>query len=131
MVMRHFGWTVLVLTGVLACVLTGQRVAETRREIGLLQRKIGLATIEEVALQRQLVQDRHDRAIGLLAPLRRPLMLELPMIVQRIPTNVRVQEMIITPQEWHVIGRQAPTTENESMTDFTLRLTRGDAGRSP
>lgn len=131
MVMQSCGWRLLTLTSMLACVLTGGRLAEMRREIGQVQRAIGLATIEEATLHRQLVQDRHDRAIGLLAHLRRPLTPEFPMIIQRIPTDVRVQEMVITPQEWHVIGRHAPTTENESMTDFTLRLARGDAGRSP
>ena len=130
MVGRHFGWSMLMLTSVFACVLTGGRVAETRRQIGLLQREIGLATIEEATLQRQLVQDRHDRAVGLLAPLRRPLTPELPLIVQRIPADVRVQEMIITPQEWHVTGQQSPATENGTVSAFTLRLARGDASRS-
>jgi hypothetical protein len=120
----------LMLTSVFACVLTGGRVAETRRQIGLLQREIGLATIEEATLQRQLVQDRNDRAVGLLAPLRRPLTPDLPLIVQRIPADVRVQEMIITPQEWYVTGQQSPATGHESVSVFTLRLARGDASRS-
>ena len=130
MVMRTCGWPVVALTSMLACVLTGQRVAETRREIGLRHREIGLATLEETTLHRQLVQERHDRALGLLAPLRRPLTSEFPLILQRIPPDVRVQELLITPEEWQVTGQQMPATEHETRSPFTLRLARGEAGRS-
>lgn len=123
-------WRLLALTSVLACLFTGQRVAETRREIGQLQREIGLATMEEATLQRELVQERHDRARGLLAPLRRPLTPEFPLMLQRIPPDVRVQEILITPEEWHVIGQQMPATTQAPMSPFTVRFARGEAGRN-
>lgn len=130
MVRRPRGWSLLTLSSMLVCVLTGGRLTETRRQIGLLQREIGLATIEEEALQRQLAQERHDRAVGLLAHLRRPITPELPTIVQRIPADVHVREMIVTPEEWHVTGQQSLATENGSGPAFTLRIARGDASRS-
>jgi hypothetical protein len=129
MVTRPLGWSLLAVASVLACVLTGQRLAETRRASGLLQREIGLATLEEATLQRQLAQDRHAHARGLLAPHRRPLTPEFPLILQRIPTQVRVQEMRITPTEWQVMGQRAVGTEQETKSPFTLHLARSETGK--
>lgn len=130
MVIRLYGWIVVALTSVLACVLTGQRVAETRREIGLRHREIGLATLEEATLHHQLVQERHDRARGLLAPLRRPLTPEFPLMLQRIPPDVWVQEIRITPEEWQVTGQQMPATTQAPMSPFTVRFARDEVGRN-
>lgn len=130
MVTRPLGWSLLALTSVLVCVLTGQRLVETRRERGLRQREIGVATLEEATLQRQLVQDRNTHARGLLAPLRWPLTPEFSLILQRIPTHVRVREMIITSAEWQVMGQRAAATEQETGSPFTLHLARSEAGRN-
>lgn len=130
MVMRLCGWSWLVLISVLACVFTGQRLAETRRENGQLQRAIGLATLEEAALHRELLQERDDRARGLLAPLRRPLTPEFSLMLPQIPPEVRVQEIVITPREWQVTGQQRPVTEQATPSPLTWRLARGEAVRS-
>ena len=124
------GWSLLALLSVLACVLTEQRVGETRRQIGLRHRAIGLDTMEEGARQRQLVQERHDRALGLLAPLRRPIAPELPTLLRRIPADVQVQEIIVTAEEWQVHGQRAPAPDL-TVSAFTVRLAREETGRSP
>jgi len=130
MVERTCCWSVLTLVSVIACVLTGGRVAETRRQIGLLRRDVGLATLEEEALQHHLAQERNARAVGLLAPLRRPITPELPTIFQRVPADVRVSAITVTPEEWQITGQRLTPTDDGSLPPYELHIRRAEAARS-
>ena len=124
MVTRPACWPVALLTSLLACTWTWRALTETQRQISRLQWKLGMARIEETTLQHRLDEERVQHARGLVAALHRPVTSELVTVLRRIPSDVRVSDLIVTAHEWQMTGRHEDETDAEPVV--TLRFMRSD-----